>query len=54
MIPNIRSASITDTKALVKVEIEGDVEAIDQAVAYMKERGVKVEELGADDDRALD
>jgi len=54
VIPNIRSASITDSKALVKVEIEGDLEAVDKAVAYMKERGVKVEELGANDERSLD
>ena len=50
VIPNIRAASITDQIAMVAVEIEGDAEAIDKAVAYMRERGVTVEELadGAD------
>jgi hypothetical protein len=31
--------------ALVAVEIEGDESAIQQSVAYLKERGVSVEEL---------
>lgn len=45
VIPNIRSASITDTIAMVSVEIEGDNDAVDQSVSYMRERGVTVEEL---------
>ncbi|MCC7013402.1 MAG: NIL domain-containing protein [Planctomycetes bacterium] len=48
VIPNIRSASITDTLALVAVEIEGDDEAIVRSVAYLKERGVRVEEMADD------
>lgn len=54
VIPNIRSASISDTKAVVKVEIEGADEAVDQAVSYMAERGVSVEELGEGQDRSLE
>jgi L-aspartate semialdehyde sulfurtransferase ferredoxin len=54
VIPNIRSASISDTKAVVKVEIEGPDTAVDQAVHYMKERGVNVEEMGAGQDRPLE
>lgn len=46
VIPNIRAASITDLQATVNVEIEGESAAIEQAVAYMRERGVSVEELG--------
>jgi len=46
VIPNIREASITDTAALVVVEIEGGEEAIRSSIAYLRERGVKVEELG--------
>jgi hypothetical protein len=49
VIPNIRAASITDTLALVAVEIEGDDGAIDRSVAYLKERGVRVEEMRDDD-----
>jgi ABC-type methionine transport system ATPase subunit len=45
VIPNIRAASISDNMALVAVEIEGTDEAIDAAVAYLRERGVKVEEI---------
>jgi len=45
VIPNIRAASITDTMALVAVEIEGEEDAIDASVDYLRERGVKVEEM---------
>ncbi len=45
VIPNIRAASITDTMALVAVEIEGDGAAIERSVEYLRERGVKVEEM---------
>jgi hypothetical protein len=37
----------------VAVEIEGDGEAIDQAVAYLRERGVTVEELSETDKTSL-
>ena len=45
VVPNIRAASITDTMALVAVEIEGTRDQIEKSVAYLKERGVKVEEI---------
>ena len=45
VVPNIRAASITDTMALVAVDIEGEDGAIAQSVAYLKSRGVKVEEI---------
>ena len=45
VIPNIRAASITDTLALVAVEIEGEEQAIEDSVVYLRERGVKVEEM---------
>ena len=45
VVPNIRAASITDNMAMVAVEIEGEAEQIDQAVAYLVERGVKVEAM---------
>ncbi len=50
VIPNIRAASISDTMALVAVEIEGTEEAIDQSVAFLRERGVKVEEISDSDE----
>ncbi len=45
VVPNIRAASITDTMALVAVEIEGDEAAILASVNYLKSRGVKIEEI---------
>ncbi|HJM56203.1 MAG TPA: NIL domain-containing protein [Planctomycetota bacterium] len=48
VVPNIRAASIDDAVALVAVEIEGDPEQIEKAVAYLVEKGVKVEEMAAD------
>lgn len=50
VIPNIRAASITETLALVAVEIEGEEQAIGEAVEYMRERGVKVEEMSEEGD----
>ncbi len=50
VVPNIRAASITDTMALVAVEIEGEEAKILEAIAYMRERGVKVEEISEGDD----
>jgi hypothetical protein len=49
VVPNIRAASITDALALVAVEIEGTELQIGDSVTYLKERGVKVEELTDDD-----
>ena len=50
VVPNIRAASITDTMAMVAVEIEGGDEQIQESVVYLRERGVQVEEiLGSED-----
>lgn len=53
VVPNIRAASITDTFALVAVEIEGDSDKIDESVQYLRERGVKVEEISEDEDPSV-
>jgi len=45
VVPNIRAASITDTMALVAVEIEGEEQKILESVEYLRERGVKVEDI---------
>ena len=50
VIPNIRAASISDNMALVAVEIEGAEGAIDESIAYLRERGVKVEEITDSDE----
>ena len=51
VVPNIRAASIDDAVALVAVEIEGDTEQIEKAVAYLVEKGVKVEEMKPDGEK---
>jgi ABC-type methionine transport system ATPase subunit len=51
VVPNIRAASITDTMALVAVEIEGEESAITASVSYLTERGVKVEEITDPEDK---
>ena len=53
VIPNIRAASINEHMALVAVEIEGSVEKIEQAVVFLRERGVRVEEIKDEDSPAL-
>ncbi len=50
VIPNIRAASISDSMALIAVEIEGEEGAIDESVSYLRERGVKVEEISDSDE----
>jgi hypothetical protein len=49
VIPNIRAASITEQMAMVAVEFEGELAKIDEAVVYLRERGVTVEEIREDD-----
>ena len=51
VIPNIRAASITEQQAMVSVEIEGEDLQIDNALDYLRERGVQTEELSEDDPR---
>ena len=45
VVPNIRAASITEQMALLAVEIEGEPDAIERSVGYLRERGVTVEEI---------
>ena len=52
VIPNIRAASITEQVAMVAVEIEGDLGKIEESVVFLRERGVKVEEIMEDDERS--
>ena len=52
VIPNIRAASITEQMAMVAVEFEGELAKIDEAVVYLRERGVTIEEIKEEDGRA--
>lgn len=45
VVPNIRGASVTETIAILSLELEGDDANVEEAVAYLKEEGVQVEIL---------
>lgn len=45
VVPNIRGASITEDHAMMAVELAGDREEVERAVAWMRERGVQVDPL---------
>ena len=53
VIPNIRAASITEQLAMVAVEIEGEASEIENAVVYLRELGVTVEEIREGDSHSL-
>ncbi len=53
VIPNIRAASITEQMALVAVEIAVVLERFEESIVYLRERGVKVEEISEADPRAV-
>ncbi len=50
VVPNIRAASISDSAAHVFVEIEGDVAAVDDSVAFLLNAGVEVREIADGED----
>lgn len=43
VVPNIHGASITSEQRLMAVVLDGEEDKVDAAVAYLRERGVKVE-----------
>ena len=45
VIPNIKGASVTDSVAILTLEIEGEEECVDAAQAFLRDRGVQVEVL---------
>ncbi len=48
VIPNIRGASVTEEIAVLTLELEGEEQSIGQAVEFLVERGVQIEDLAAD------
>ena len=48
VMPNIRRAKVTDNMGEVVLELEGTDKNLDAGIAYLKERGVKVETVEAD------
>lgn len=43
LVPNIKGAMITDQMGMMALELEGEPAEIDRAVAFLRERGVKIE-----------
>ena len=43
VMPNIRRARVTESIGEVVLELEGSEKALDAGIAYLKERGVKIE-----------
>lgn len=51
VMPNIRHARISDSVGEVLLEVEGSEKELEEGIAYLKERGVKVE---PNDDSVVD
>ena len=49
VMPNIRRAKVTGSVGEVVLELEGADKKLDEGIAYLKERGVKVEPVEGDD-----
>ena len=48
IMPNIRRAKVTESVGEVVLELEGADKNLDAGIAYLKERGVKVEAVEGD------
>ena len=48
VMPNIRSAKITESAGEVLLELEGVEKNLEDGLAYLKERGVRVEAVAGD------
>jgi ABC-type methionine transport system ATPase subunit len=49
VMPNIRRARVTESAGEVVLELEGTEEKLDEGIAYLAERGVKVEAVEGDE-----
>lgn len=43
LVPNIRQASVASDSGVMSLEVEGERKAIQEAIAWLEETGVKVE-----------
>lgn len=48
VMPNIRRAKVTESAGEVVLELEGEEKKLNDGIAYLKERGVKVEPVEGD------
>ena len=49
VMPNIRRAKVSETVGEVVLELEGSDRNLEAGIAYLKERGVRVETVEGDD-----
>jgi len=49
VMPNIRRAKVSETVGEVVLELEGSDRSLEAGIAYLKERGVRVETVEGDD-----
>jgi ABC-type methionine transport system ATPase subunit len=52
VMPNIRRAKVTENVGEVILELEGTDKKLEEGIAYLKERGVKVDPLEGNDAEA--
>ena len=48
VMPNIRRAKVTESVGEVILELEGAEKKLEEGIAYLKERGVKVDPIEGD------
>ena len=48
IIPNLRGASVTEEIAVLTLELEGEEAAMENAVQYLLDAGVQIEDLQED------
>lgn len=48
IITNIRRADVEDSRGWVVLEVEGSKEDIDRGLAWVKQKGVRVDPVGGD------
>ncbi|MDP7063384.1 MAG: NIL domain-containing protein [Planctomycetota bacterium] len=53
VVPNIRGASVTETIAILSLELEGDDANVEEAVTYLEGKGVQVETLEDGQERTV-
>ncbi|MFT7517505.1 MAG: ABC-type methionine transport system ATPase subunit [Myxococcota bacterium] len=49
VVPNIRGASVTETIAILSLQLEGEEAKVEEAVKYLIDEGVQVEFLEDDE-----
>jgi ABC-type methionine transport system ATPase subunit len=48
VMPNIRRANVEETVGWIVCELGGDPDAVERAIAWLKDLGVRVDRLGGD------